>query len=42
MDPDIDFGELFNQFDTFLRGRSTFEGMVRHQGSAAMLLRDAG
>jgi dihydrofolate reductase len=36
MDPDIDFGELFNQFDTFLMGRGTFESMVRHQGSAAM------
>lgn len=36
MDPDIDFGELFNQFDTFLMGRGTFESMVRQQGSAAM------
>ena len=36
MDPDIDFGELFGQFDTFLMGRGTFEGMVRQQGSAAM------
>ena len=36
MDPDIDFGDLFNQFDTFLMGRGTFEGMVRQQGSAAM------
>ena len=36
MDPDIDFGELFNQFDTFLMGRGTFENMVRQQGSAAM------
>jgi dihydrofolate reductase len=36
MDPDIDFGELFGQFDTFLMGRATFEGMVRQQGSAAM------
>jgi dihydrofolate reductase len=36
MDPDIDFGELFSQFDTLLMGRQTFEGMVRHQGSAAM------
>ena len=24
-DPDIDFGELFNQFDTFLIGRGTVE-----------------
>jgi dihydrofolate reductase len=27
MDPDIDFRALFNQFDTFLMGRRTFEGM---------------
>jgi dihydrofolate reductase len=26
MDPDIDFGALFDQFDTFLIGRRTFEG----------------
>jgi dihydrofolate reductase len=36
MDPEIDFGELFNQFDTLLMGRGTFESMVRQQGSAAM------
>ena len=35
MDPDIDFAALFNQFDTFLMGRGTFEGMLRQQGSAA-------
>jgi dihydrofolate reductase len=35
-DPDIDFGELFDQFDTFLMGRGTFEGMIRQQGTAAM------
>ena len=29
MDPDIDFGALFAQFDTFLIGRRTFEGMAR-------------
>src|SRR5918999_4511018 len=28
MDPDIDFGALFDQFDTFLMGRRTFEGMA--------------
>jgi dihydrofolate reductase len=28
MDPDIDFGALFDQFDTFLVGRRTFEGMA--------------
>jgi dihydrofolate reductase len=27
MDPDIDFGAIFRQFDTFLVGRRTFEGM---------------
>ena len=27
MDPDIDFGGLFEQFDTFLLGRRTFEAM---------------
>lgn len=36
MDPDIDFGELFGQFDTFLMGRGTFESMVRQQGSGAI------
>src|SRR3982074_2914178 len=35
-DPDIDFGELFNQFDTFLMGRGTFESVVRQQGSGAI------
>lgn len=28
MDPDIDFGALFAQFDTLLMGRRTFEGMI--------------
>jgi dihydrofolate reductase len=28
MDPDIDFQGLFDQFDTFLLGRRTFEGMA--------------
>jgi dihydrofolate reductase len=28
-DPDIDFAALFNQFDTFLIGRRTYEVMVR-------------
>jgi dihydrofolate reductase len=27
MDPDIDFRVLFDQFDTFIMGRRTFEGM---------------
>ena len=26
-DPDIDFGALFNEFDTFLMGRRTYEAM---------------
>jgi dihydrofolate reductase len=29
MDPEIDFGALFEQFDTFLLGRRTFEAMAR-------------
>jgi dihydrofolate reductase len=36
MDPDIDFAELFNQFDTFLMGRRTFEGMAGQGGGPAM------
>jgi len=35
MDPDIDFEELFNQFDTVLVGRRTFEGMTG-AGEASM------
>lgn len=33
-DPDIDFAAMFEQFDTFLMGRHTFEYMVRHGYSA--------
>src|SRR5262249_11538518 len=29
MDPDIDFRAIFDQFDTVLIGRRTFEGMAR-------------
>src|SRR5262245_10584089 len=29
MDPDIDFRAIYEQFDTVLIGRSTFEGMAR-------------
>ncbi len=29
IDPEIDFGALFEQFDTFLLGRRTFEAMAR-------------
>lgn len=32
MDPDIDFRALFDQFDTFLLGRRTFESMGRAAG----------
>jgi dihydrofolate reductase len=35
MDPDIDFAALFNQFDTFLMGRGTYEAMAQMGGSAA-------
>jgi dihydrofolate reductase len=31
MDPTIDFAAIFNQFDTFLIGRRTFEPMARAQ-----------
>ncbi|MEX2560097.1 MAG: dihydrofolate reductase family protein [Pirellulales bacterium] len=33
MDPDIDFGAIFEQFDTVLLGRRTFEGMGGSGGS---------
>ena len=32
MDPDIDFAALFEQFDTFLMGRRTFEAMAGSGG----------
>jgi dihydrofolate reductase len=35
MDPDIDFTALFDQFDTFVMGRATYEAMVSQQGSGA-------
>jgi dihydrofolate reductase len=35
MDPAIDFAALFNQFDTLLLGRGTFEAMSR-EGNPAM------
>jgi dihydrofolate reductase len=31
MDPTVDFAAIFNQFDTFLIGRRTFEPMARAQ-----------
>ncbi len=38
MDPDSDFGEIFNQFDTLLIGRRTFEAMagMSSEGTAGM------
>lgn len=34
MDPGIDFGALFAEFDTFLLGRRTFEAMAGQRGPA--------
>lgn len=34
MDPDIDFGAMFAEFDTLLVGRKTFEPMAKGQGPA--------
>jgi dihydrofolate reductase len=34
MDPDIDFGEIFAEFDTFLIGRRTFEPMANAKGAS--------
>jgi dihydrofolate reductase len=34
MDPDIDFNSYFQEFDTFLIGRRTFEPMARAGGGA--------
>jgi dihydrofolate reductase len=39
MDPEIDFRALFDQFDTFLLGRRTFEGMAGAGGGAQRGLR---
>lgn len=35
MDPDIDFGALFAQFDTLLMGRRTYETMLAHEGGVS-------
>jgi len=40
MDPTLDFGALFKQFDTFLLGRRTFE-MMQQGGGAADMTGDA-
>jgi dihydrofolate reductase len=37
MDPDIDFHALFDQFDTVLIGRRTFEGMARGKKKAGAM-----
>jgi dihydrofolate reductase len=36
VDPDIDFGSLFKQFDTVLLGRKTYEATRRQTGGGAM------
>ena len=36
MDPDVDFDELWAQFDTLLLGRRTYEAAVARLGQAAM------
>ena len=36
MDPEIDFGELFKQFDTVVMGRRTFEVMLKDGGNGSM------
>jgi dihydrofolate reductase len=36
MDPEIDFGELFNQFDTAVMGRRTFEVILKQGGNGSM------
>ena len=38
IDPDIDFGALFDQFDAFLMGRRTFEGMRGAGGSGQTMV----
>ena len=36
MDPEIDFGELFKQYDTAVMGRRTFEVMLKDGGNGSM------
>jgi dihydrofolate reductase len=36
-DPDIDFGEIFNRFDTLLIGRKTFEAMGKMGGGGGSM-----
>ena len=42
MDPDIDFGALFKQFDTLLMGRRTYEGIEGQGGGGRCLLGHEG
>jgi dihydrofolate reductase len=37
VDPDIDFGEAFSQFDTLLIGRKTFEAMSKMGGGGGSM-----
>lgn len=36
MDPEIDFREMFSQFDTMLVGRGTYEAVLKQHGGAGM------
>ncbi|HKH49022.1 MAG TPA: dihydrofolate reductase family protein [Thermoanaerobaculia bacterium] len=36
MDPDIDFGELFKEFDTLLMGRKSYEAVRQQEGGGGM------
>jgi dihydrofolate reductase len=36
MDPEIDFGEIFSQFDTLVMGRRTFEAAMSHGRGGSM------
>lgn len=36
MDPEIDFGELFKQYDTVVMGRRSFEVMLKEGGDGSM------
>jgi dihydrofolate reductase len=36
MDPEVDFGELWGQFDTLLMGRRTYEAAIARLGKTAM------
>jgi dihydrofolate reductase len=36
IDPEIDFGELFKQYDTAVMGRRTFEVMLKEGGDGSM------